>query len=406
MGALMRVLAIGSMYPPHYLGGQELVWRRATVHQRQAGHEVRVLTTDYRRDGVGDEEWDDDVHRDLRWYWHDHEFPRMSPRERLALERHNRNVLARHLDELRPDAVIWWAVGGMSTSLLEQVRRTGLPTLGVVCDEWMLYADRVDGWMKLWARTPPLRRAADRMSGIPTRMEPGPAGRWLFISEHIRRRAMKRFELPDTGIAHPGIDAQLFSPRPPRPWAWRIGYVGRIDPRKGIDLAIQALAELPAEATLSIDGGGDDEHLAELRALAAELGLEDRVRFGHAAREALPDAYAAADAIVFPVVWDEPWGLVPIEAMAVGRPVVATARGGSAEYLRDGANCLVFDAAGGPAALAAALHRLAADEPLRRRLREGGFETAAGLHEDTFNDQVLAELEAVGRRPRVDNRAA
>lgn len=396
MSPLVRVLAIGSMYPPHYLGGQELVWRQATLHQRAAGHEVRALTTDYRRPGVAEDEWDADVHRDLRWYWYEHEFPRMSVRERLALERHNRDVLARHVAELQPDAVIWWGLGGMSTSLIEQVRGTGLATLGVVCDEWMLYADRVDGWMKLWARLAPLRGLAARSTGIPTHMDPGPAARWLFISEHIRGRALKRFDLPDTGIAHPGIDAALFRERPPQPWGWRLGYVGRIDPRKGIELAVRALAELPAEATLAIDGGGDEDHLAELRALAAELGLGERVRFGHVAREELPGAYAAADVIVFPVVWDEPWGLVPIEAMAVGRPVVATARGGSAEYLRDGENCLVFDASAGASALAAAVRRLAGDEALRARLLTGGRETAAGLHEDAFNDQVLAELEALG----------
>ena len=47
---------------------------------------------------------------------------------------------------------------------------------------------------------------------------------------------------------------------------------------------------------------------------------------------------------MFPVRWNEPWGLVPIEAMARGRPVVATGRGGSGEYLRDGENCMLFDA--------------------------------------------------------------
>ena len=48
--------------------------------------------------------------------------------------------------------------------------------------------------------------------------------------------------------------------------------------------------------------------------------------------------------VVFPVRWEEPWGLVPIEAMARGRPVVATGRGGSGEYLRDGENCVLFEA--------------------------------------------------------------
>ncbi len=56
----------------------------------------------------------------------------------------------------------------------------------------------------------------------------------------------------------------------------------------------------------------------------------------------MPAELAAADALLFPVQWEEPWGLVPLEAMASGTPVVATGTGGSGEYLRDGDNCLVY----------------------------------------------------------------
>lgn len=402
MGALVRVLAIGSMYPPHYLGGQEVVWRHATEHQRAAGHEVRVLTTDYRRPGVDPHaEPDADVHRELRWYWHDHDFPRLTLRERLALERHNAGVLDRHLAEVRPDVVAWWSHGGMSLSLIERVRRAGIPALGVVGDDWMLYAPEVDAWTRLGGRLGPLARAAERATGIPMRFRPGPAARWLFVSDFIRRRAMAGFELPDTGVAHPGIDPGLFAEQPEPAWRWRLLYVGRIDPRKGIELALRALRELPGEATLDVVGAGDEAHLAELEALAAEPDLAGRVRFSHSPREGLPGVYAEADVVVFPVVWEEPWGLVPLEAMAVGRPVVATARGGSAEFLEDGANCLVFDPDEGPATLAAAVRALAGDEALRRRLRAGGLETAARHHERSFDDRVLAELEALADRPAI-----
>jgi glycosyltransferase involved in cell wall biosynthesis len=395
----VRVLAIGSMYPPHYLGGQELVWRQATLHQRTAGHEVRVLTTDYRRPdaGAGDE-WDGDVHRALRWYWRDHEFPAIGVRERIALERHNAWVLRRHLADLRPDAVAWWGLGGMSVSLLEQVRRAGVPSLGVVCDDWMLYADKVDAWARLCRRLGPLRSVIELLAGVPGRFEPGSAARWIFISETIRRRACERVNLPDTAVAHPGVDLELFRERSPEPWRWRILYAGRIDPHKGIELALRALHDLPAEATLTVDGGGDETHLGELRELAAELGLGDRVGFTRSPRERLPDVYAAADAVVFPVLWGEPWGLVPLEAMAVGRPVVASGDGGSGEYLNDGENALLFDPREGPAALAAALRTLAGDEDFRARLRDGGRPTARRLTERAFNEEVLAQLERVAGR--------
>jgi glycosyltransferase involved in cell wall biosynthesis len=114
-------------------------------------------------------------------------------------------------------------------------------------------------------------------------------------------------------------------------------------------------------------------------------------------RAALPGLYAAADVVVFPVLWEEPWGLVPLEAMAMGRPVVATGQGGSGEYLRDGENALLH-APGDTAGLAAAVERLAADAGLRERLREGGSATASRHTEDVFNAAVAGELErALGR---------
>jgi glycosyltransferase involved in cell wall biosynthesis len=396
MGGPVRVLAIGSMYPPHYLGGHELVWRGANAHLRAAGHEVRVLATDYRLPGLDPASEDEPgVHRELRWYWRDHAFPRLSPPQRLALERYNARVLARHLGELRPDAVCWWSLGGMSLSLVERVRRAGLPGVGVVGDDWMLYGPEVDAWTRMLARRPRLAPLAERLTGVPARPDPGRAGRWIFVSDFLRRRARERFDLPDTAVAHPGIDPQLFRPAPARPWGWRLLYAGRIDPRKGIDLALRALRELPDEATLAIVGAGDEAHLAELHALSRELGMESRVRFARHPREELPHEYASADVLVFPALWEEPWGLVPLEAMAVGTPVVATRRGGSAEYLEDDRNCLVFEPDGGPAALAAAVRRLAGDEALRARLRDGGLETAERHHERHLNEAVEAALREV-----------
>jgi glycosyltransferase involved in cell wall biosynthesis len=408
MAGRMRVLAVGSMYPPHYLGGQEVIWRHATRHQRAAGHEVRVLTTDYRRPGVPEgQELDPDVHRELRWYWHDHDFPKMRLRGRLSVERHNAQVMDRHLAELRPDAVLWWAMGGMSLSLVERVRRAGIPALGMACDDWMLYGPDRDLWTRMFGRRPWLAPLGER-TGIPTVFEPGPAGRWLFLSEYTRRRALERWELPDSGVAHAGVDGRRFPPSEPGPWRWKLAYVGRIDKRKGIELAVRALALLPGQAELAIVGGGDEAHRAELQAVVAELGLEQRVSFSERAHDELAGAYADADALLFPVIWEEPWGLVPLEAMAVGRPVIATGRGGSGEYLADGDNCVVFDPDEGAQALAAAVRRLAEDESLRGRLVAGGRATAAELDETSCNDRLLAELEAVAgaRRPAVNNPAA
>jgi glycogen synthase len=218
----------------------------------------------------------------------------------------------------------------------------------------------------------------------------------LFPSELLRDESSRRWGLTETSVAHQGVDPEVFRPAPRPEWCYRLLYAGRIDPRKGIDLAIGALPELPAEATLEVVGDGDTTHLEELRQLARSLGVVDRVTFRPGEpRSRLRDRYAEADAVVFPVRWREPYGLVPLEAMAVGAPVVATGRGGSGEYLRDQENCLLFDPDQGPRSLAAAVTRLAEDGDLRRRLYEGGAVTAASIHRDNFNAAVERALEQV-----------
>ena len=145
-------------------------------------------------------------------------------------------------------------------------------------------------------------------------------------------------------------------------------------------------------------GSGDDEAQRRLRALVDELGLSERVRFtGIVPREQLPERYADADVAVFPVRWREPWGVVPLEAMGIGRPVVATGRGGSGEYLRDGVNALLFDAED-PTALAGQITRLANEDGLRERLLAGGLETARAHTAGAHDARVTAILEALPRR--------
>jgi glycosyltransferase involved in cell wall biosynthesis len=371
------------------------MWGSAMAALRAQGHDARILTTGFTvpdPDPAFSE--DPDVHRELEWYWRDHEFPHMPYLERLRLERRNLSRLARHLEEFRPDVVNWWAMGGMSMSLLEEVRRRGVSAVGVVVDEWLAYGPKVDAWQRGASRLGPLRGVVARVTGVPTRVDLAGAADWLFVSEMIRQGATGAgIDPARSALAPGGVDRELFPPASERDWDWRLLYVGRLDERKGIATAVRAMAELP-EATLSVIGAGDEAYAAELRALAEQLGVADRITFGARGRDELAAEYAEHDVTLFPVVWEEPWGLVPLESMSVGRPVVATGTGGSGEYLRDGENCLLFAPRDDPQALAGAVRRLAGDAALRARLREDGFTTAGRYTEAAFNAAVARALEA------------
>jgi glycogen synthase len=396
----VRVLAVGSVYPPHHLGGYEVIERGVNEELRRQGHTVRVLVTTHRQPDVQAPD-DPDVHRELWWYWRDHAWPDYSFRQRLAIERHNARVLEAHLQELQPDVIAWWVVGGMSLSLIERARRAGIPAVFFVLDYWPRYGPQHDLWIRMWSPRwrAPLGLAAERFTGIPARLDLAGAGHWVFCSESMRQGTLEDgLPIPATAqtLLAPGIERRfLDAPRAPaQPWCWQLLYLGRVVEQKGVETAIEALALLPAEATLRIVGPGDQPYRQALERRAAELGVLERVMFAApVGRDETLQVYREADALLFPVVWDEPFGLVPLEAMALGVPVVATGRGGSGDFLSDGTNSLLFEA-GNADALAAVIRRLADQPELRERLREGGFQTAAQYDEDSFNSAAVAELAA------------
>lgn len=388
------------MYPPHSYGGYEQSCRDVVTRWRAVGHRVEVLTSDLRVGGAlpvddagdGPEEG---VRRRLHLYWADHDMISPPLWTRRRWEAANRAALDAALAECRPQVVSAWAMGAMSLGLLTRVAARGLPVVSVVCDEWPVYGPEADAWLRPLFRRPRLAEAVRRLTGLPGTLPPlDQAGPACFVSRFLLERCRRDspWSFPEASVVYSGLAGGEFPYRPEptgRPFGWRLLHVGRIDPRKGIDVAVRAAAACPAGTTLRVLGDGDPAHRAALAALAGELGLGERVTFGSAPRGSLADAYHSSDALVFCPRWEEPFGLVPLESMACGTPVVASPTGGSAEFLCDGYNCLCVPR-DDPGAVAAALYRLAREPGLRSRLAEGGRATAAALGVD----ELAASLEA------------
>lgn len=385
----MRALVLTNLYPPNAMGGYELSCRDVVDRWRAAGHVVEVLTTAESLTGVVEPpEVTPHVHRELSWYWRDHAFLTPTRREVVARERANHAVLAQALDRVRPDVVSAWHLGGMSLSLLTAVEARGLPLVANVCDEWPVYGPKVDPWSKRWSRT---GRVVRRWAGVPTR-RPALDGPASFVSAYtlaeVRRRS--RWSFPGAEVVGSGVDLTDFplAAAAVKPWNGRLLAVGRVERRKGFDVAVRALAELPGVA-LDVVGVADPSYQEELVGLVRALEVDDRVTFAAEPRQALRSRYAAADAVLFLPRWEEPFGLVPLEAMTQGTPVVATRRGGSAEFLVDEGNCLEVPV-DDPAAVAAAVRWLAADTELRERLATQGLTTAARYTADALAERLLA----------------
>ncbi|HEX8390993.1 MAG TPA: glycosyltransferase, partial [Longimicrobium sp.] len=151
-------------------------------------------------------------------------------------------------------------------------------------------------------------------------------------------------------------------------------FVGQLIPRKGVDTLLRAAAHAPG-ATVVVAGNGPEGE--RLRALAAELGVADRVRFAGFVQPAeLPGLFAAADAFVLPA-HSEGWGVVVPEAMAAGLPVLATDRvNAAADLVADGESGFRFPVHD-HAALGARMEELCA-RPERRAAMGRAARTAVG----------------------------
>ncbi len=394
---MTRILTITNLYPPHAYGGYEMSCDDVMRRLEGRGHGVTVLTTTSRVPGVVDPPDEATrVRRELEWYWEDHQLRSPHPMRRLAMERRNQRRLHEVLSEVRPEVVSVWNVGAMSLGLLHTVAAHKIPMVYAVCDEWPVYGPHLDAWGRLFSGRPRLGRLVELVARVPCRpIDLGPTGAFCFVSEHTRAacRRASPFSFPLSTVVHSGIEPSEFSARPAdeRPWGGKLLYVGRLDERKGVLTAVDALSELPEDASLRFVGRGDAE--PAIRERAVQRGVLHRIEIGALPRAELAPVYRSADALLFTSEWDEPFGLTPLEAMACGTPVIGTATGGSASFLVDGVTCLRYPP-GDAAALADRVRRMAGDPALRRELTAHGSELAVELTVDHLADTFASWHEA------------
>ncbi len=227
-------------------------------------------------------------------------------------------------------------------------------------------------------------------------------------SEHDQLIHLYGADPHSISIVSPGVDLQHFHPLAKRMAKQRLGvethdwmvlFVGRIEPLKGIDTLIRAMALLAHECptwvnrlSLAIIGGdpntNENAEMERLKAMHAELKLGDLVVFlGAKDQNTLQYYYNAAEAVVMPSHY-ESFGMVALEAMACGTPVIASDVGGLSYLVRDGETGFrVPD--GDHIALASTLARLLQDDALRRKLGEQAVYWAHNYSWVKIADRIL-----------------
>ena len=237
------------------------------------------------------------------------------------------------------------------------------------------------------------------------------------LAEQAQLQWLYRSDLSRVTVIPPGVDLTMFRPRPAAPAKAALGlepedqlllFVGRIEPLKGLATLLRAVALLRARGVcdfnrmrLAVIGGDSDEaeaaittEMGHVRALREELGIADLVTFlGKRDQDALPDYYAAATAVIMPSHY-ESFGMVALEAMACGTPVIASEVGGLAFLVRDGETGFhVPDR--DPDALADRICNLLIDPVLRKGLGERAARYAQSYAWPLIADQIVSLYEEV-----------
>ena len=199
-----------------------------------------------------------------------------------------------------------------------------------------------------------------------------------------------------SSVTYNGLEAPAVSPEPLRWDPPVLLCLGRLVPEKGFDTAIQAMAPLRQRfPDVRMVIAGDGPARADLERLAAAVGVADAVEFtGWVAPEAVPSLMNRATVVVVPSRWEEPFGLVALEAALMARPVVAARVGGLQEVVREGITGLTFprEDAGALAAAVGELFRQPGRALELGRAARAGAEHAFSLR------RVTDEYEALYRR--------
>lgn len=375
----MRICLVSLEYPPGRVGGIGTQCRLKARGLTALGHEVEVLT-------AGDEDG-----------------PALDTREDEGWRVHELHSPGGDFEVYNPETYrigyTWTVLGGLRALTAERsfevidfpdYSAEGLayqldrplddPTATVVHlhGSLAMFAEKI-GWPEPHE---PLHRVGIFMEDLSTEL----ADRVIAASASIADLTADRLEIPRAAISVVGgaVDTELFTPpnQPPAEGRGpRLLFVGSVAANKGILSVIDAfiaLADRHPGMTLTIAGSGDAESVAEVRGRIADAGLLERVQMlGFVEHDELADVYRAADLLAGPSTYEGGLGMVYLEAMASGLPVIAVAAGGAAEAIVDGETGRLLERGDGPETTAA-IAALLEDPELGARMGTAGRRRVLG----------------------------
>jgi glycosyltransferase involved in cell wall biosynthesis len=403
----MRVLGVINRFPPAGGGGYGEICADMMRELAARGHDVTLLVGGDRASaGMSPNAGGGErlaVRRELDYVL----APWRHPISAARAVFNDEDVVSRALTE-RPDVAIVWHARGLVKPPLRMLHEAGVPVVYMLHDRWVLY-ERAGSIHVPWSRLDAAGAHAfrERLGALlaprlELRAPPiAEEGIVCFVSRWLQEEHERRGWRPRRAQLVPcGVDVERFRDareRPVRNPPLKMMFAGRMDARKGLQVAINALARTSHPYTLTIAAIPDDaRYERRMRALAGQLGVSDRISWlGDVPRSEMPGLLGRHDVLAYPSTDVEAYSLGLLEALASGIVVVTSAVGGPREYLRDGENAVVTTP-GDPDELADALRRLAEDPLLTERIVAGAAQTAESLSLSTVVDQFESLLAEIG----------
>jgi glycosyltransferase involved in cell wall biosynthesis len=349
----MRILVISNLYPPVAVGGYEARCAH-TVEWLARGHELLVLTSSRRRRAL---KGDSRVLRELPLLAEGVRGTLLAPLASLRAVRLVKRVLREH----SPDLVFVWNASHIPRAAVLAAQAWGKPVAFSVGDPWpgvfvegdqflrYLAPGREDhGLRRAWAH---VVRLLNRLPDLRVELDVPRPGSIAWNSDALRQTtALPACISPLLErVIHPSTrQEELFSTLERAPASEpTVAFVGRLELEKAPDVACRAIALLRdrhgLDCRLVLVGSGHAAAVRQLERLIDELSIRDRVEIrGSLPARGVAEVLASAHALVVPSRWQEPFGLVCLEAALARVPIVASLSGGMPEMLTPGEEALFF----------------------------------------------------------------
>jgi len=395
----MNVLIISNLYPPNVLGGYEILCGQVVQYLIERQHTVHVLTSDHGViSGKRNKKEEQQVTRSLRLYLPFGEPAAFLRRARVKTARFDKRITKEFIEQYQPDVIFIWSLLRLTPGSASAAEESGIPVVYTFNDE------NIAGFLPAphsFSLKPVIRWFLDTFVTPEITLRGLEFAHTTCISRIVKKNLLNRgMKIGNSHIIYQGIPIEQFPEKIAAGIMKKpvhILYAGQLHFYKGVHTIIEALVKLKETAketmpefTLTIAGRGaeSDPYTDNLKS-QAEQGEIPTDFLGIVPHHEMSEVYQKHDIFVFPSIWEEPFGLTHIEAMASGLPVVSTANGGQGEFLKAEENALVFPP-GDAEALSVCLERLMTDENLFKKLAKQGRVTA--VREFTFS-RYVDELE-------------